>query len=40
MLWLDALTEAVVDVQNFRNLLDLFLCSKLGPEQIPNANLG
>ena len=37
---LDAITQAVTDTDSFRNLLNLFLCERLGPETVPAAIQG
>ena len=34
------MTESVIDTVNFKNLMHLFVCAKLGPYTAPNANLG
>ena len=33
------MTESVIDTINFKNLMHLFVCAKLGPYTLPNANL-
>ena len=35
-----AMTEAVIDTNNYKNLLHLFLCVKLGPYDMANASMG
>ena len=34
------MTESVTDPINFKNLLHLFVCARLGPYNVPNASLG
>ena len=34
------MTESVIETANFKNLLHLFVCTKLGPYTVPNAILG
>ena len=34
------MTESVIETVNFKNLMHLFVCAKLGPFDTPNATLG
>ena len=36
----DAMTESVIETVNFKNLMHLFVCAKLGPFDSPNATSG